>query len=120
MLLSKLVDDLNDKNASGLSCVNTSTPADDGELRCAERFFLDNSSNYPVCIPLCKSWLTVKPEDVAFSICLMMAVISSIILLIVAKIQKDTMYTKLPSIVYQCLYYCYSNHNYLCMIVHLL
>ena len=89
-----IIDGLNDKNASDLSCVNYSTPSDHSELRCAERFFLDNSSSSsgnPICIPLCKSWLTVEAEDVAFSVCLIALIISSIILIIVARLRKDGM-----------------------------
>ena len=85
-----LIDGLNVKNASDLSCVNCSTPSDHSELRCAERFFLDNSSSSgnPSCVPLCKSWLTVEPEDVAFSVCVIVSIISSIILVIIARQQR--------------------------------
>lgn len=97
VLLSKLLDGLNDKNASGLNCVNTSSaPGDHSELRCADGFFVDNSSSSsPLCIPLCKSWLTVGTEEVALALCLVLSIISSIIFLIVTGLQKDTMYVRL-------------------------
>ena len=85
-----MTDDQNDKNASGLGYLNTSLMPGNSQIRCAEGFFLDNSSN-PICSPLCKSWLKVTAQDVAFVACLILAIISSIILLSAARIQKDAM-----------------------------
>jgi hypothetical protein len=72
--------------------LNATVKQIDSDLICAESFYLDNST-LPACIPHCQSWLKVTTTDIIVYICLMiLGVIFSIILFIVAWLQKDTVW----------------------------
>ena len=73
-------------------CENVSNGFPGGvEIVCAERFYLDNISSHPVCIPLCESWLKPSREDVAHTVSLIIVMISSAVLFLLLWPQKDTM-----------------------------
>ena len=73
-------------------CENVSNGFPGGvEVVCAEGFYLDDISSHPVCIPLCERWLTLATEDIVYAVSLIIAMISSAVLLLLLWPQKDTM-----------------------------
>ena len=80
------------------TCLNMTGVWSNGTQMCAEGFYLENDSDtmIAVCTPLCNFWISASrfttAEDVIFVISMFVAIVSSVILFIVALcFQRDTM-----------------------------